>query len=443
MNNELIDLWLHNDFADQQQRDQFLQLYYNDEEFQRHAQEQQQIHLTLQSFLNEEANEELVLSVSSRLWQMQNKDDRNEQAISRLKRTLKEKKKQRWVFPTLVEIACIVALAAVGFWLMPADLQQVAAGETRRFTLPSGAQVTLLGPVKYRLMQGNQFYLDSGVLRAKVPEKAKGFTVFTANGKIVDLGTEFSINALEERSLVKVLQGKVELKNKSDVKLSLSRGQSSAMHAQVFESVEAEDLYFDGRGLGRTININFGEEKNIEGLYSGKWNSMTSRQIMPLRDNKGLALKTEISASEFLLRANNELGEALNPIQRVFASRISNNHSIDDKNLPPLQIHINNIPFRKYSIIVYYWMRPRYDNHTFLLSVNGSREYEILRPLKSEEKLPRQFKAWSGPTREASGNYLRFSHQSATDTVILARRPPWNKNLQRSWFICAVQIIEE
>jgi len=60
-------------------------------------------------------------------------------------------------------------------------------------TFARGTRVLLEGPAEFRVMDDNALWLDRGKLVADVPEGAEGFTVFYANGEIIDLGTEFGL----------------------------------------------------------------------------------------------------------------------------------------------------------------------------------------------------------------------------------------------------------
>lgn len=57
-----------------------------------------------------------------------------------------------------------------------------------------GAVAVLEGPASFDLLAADQGQLIRGKLRARVPSQAKGFTVVTPAGDVVDLGTEFAID---------------------------------------------------------------------------------------------------------------------------------------------------------------------------------------------------------------------------------------------------------
>lgn len=57
-----------------------------------------------------------------------------------------------------------------------------------------GARVILQGPAGVRLLSGRSAQLLNGTLTARVPGRARGFTVFTPHNRVVDLGTEFGVS---------------------------------------------------------------------------------------------------------------------------------------------------------------------------------------------------------------------------------------------------------
>jgi hypothetical protein len=57
-----------------------------------------------------------------------------------------------------------------------------------------GARVVLEGPAEFELLTDNSAYLQSGKLRAHVPEPAHGFAVRSRGFEVIDHGTEFGID---------------------------------------------------------------------------------------------------------------------------------------------------------------------------------------------------------------------------------------------------------
>lgn len=101
-----------------------------------------------------------------------------------------------------------------------------------------GAYVVLEGPAEFDLTHANEGALRVGRLRANVPQVAKGFTIDTPKGKVIDLGTEFGVN-VEENGVTEIFVyvGKVLFEGKDrDAELA-------------FEELEAgEAVFIDEKG---------------------------------------------------------------------------------------------------------------------------------------------------------------------------------------------------
>ncbi|QDT63438.1 FecR domain-containing protein [Calycomorphotria hydatis] len=81
------------------------------------------------------------------------------------------------------------------------------------FELNDGAIVSIQGPATIEATSGQETQLINGLLHAFVPEKAIGYSVRTVDVKVVDLGTEFTVERhLQNGTRVVVKQGKVEAK---------------------------------------------------------------------------------------------------------------------------------------------------------------------------------------------------------------------------------------
>ncbi len=79
------------------------------------------------------------------------------------------------------------------------------------FEFGRGARVLIQGPAELELLSGNEARLRSGAITAHVPAGARGFTVHTPGGKVIDLGTEFGL-AVDGTgsSALRVFDGEVE-----------------------------------------------------------------------------------------------------------------------------------------------------------------------------------------------------------------------------------------
>ncbi len=79
-----------------------------------------------------------------------------------------------------------------------------------------GAKIVLEAPSYFNLETDNRMYLRSGKLVAYVNQEARGFTVQTPSGSVVDYGTEFGV-AVDENGVmqVTVFEGRVAMQNRS------------------------------------------------------------------------------------------------------------------------------------------------------------------------------------------------------------------------------------
>jgi hypothetical protein len=74
-----------------------------------------------------------------------------------------------------------------------------------------GARLILQGPAALELVSGNAARLLRGTMTVHVPPRARGFTIESPQGKVIDLGTEFGL-AVDGRgaTTVRVFEGTVE-----------------------------------------------------------------------------------------------------------------------------------------------------------------------------------------------------------------------------------------
>jgi hypothetical protein len=73
-----------------------------------------------------------------------------------------------------------------------------------------GARVILQGPANLELKSGSEALLHHGTLTARVPVQARGFTVLSPRGKVVDRGTEFGLSVDDAgATTVRVFKGVV------------------------------------------------------------------------------------------------------------------------------------------------------------------------------------------------------------------------------------------
>src|SRR5690606_4544819 len=89
------------------------------------------------------------------------------------------------------------------------DRLQLKSGEcTLRFF--SGATVVLAGPAELEVSSGLSAILHRGRLTARVEKRARGFTIVTRFGHIIDLGTRFGVDVGESGDTdIVVFEGQV------------------------------------------------------------------------------------------------------------------------------------------------------------------------------------------------------------------------------------------
>lgn len=74
------------------------------------------------------------------------------------------------------------------------------------------ARVTVEGPAEFQILTDDRVYLNYGKVYLTVPREAVGFSVYTQNAKIIDMGTEFGVLAeLGGATQLHVLKGKTIL----------------------------------------------------------------------------------------------------------------------------------------------------------------------------------------------------------------------------------------
>ena len=115
-----------------------------------------------------------------------------------------------------------------------------------QFEFHSSARMSVKGPALVEIVSAFSVTLHTGILRAHAPEQARGFTVSTTQVKVVDRGTDFTVEASPGNSRVQVMEGEVELSSvsgsaKNGIARRLAAGNAMAVdRAGTFSRVEAE-----------------------------------------------------------------------------------------------------------------------------------------------------------------------------------------------------------
>lgn len=133
----------------------------------------------------------------------------------------------------------------------------------------SGAMVVFESPSEIVFENDNQLLLTNGILSAKVPESAVGFTVRTPNASVVDFGTEFSVIVNSTSSAdVYVHSGEVDLRSGPD---PIRFSNSSRLKQD--QAARASFL------TGQISTLPFEDEKFVRNIESGAAFAWTGRNI--------------------------------------------------------------------------------------------------------------------------------------------------------------------
>lgn len=125
----------------------------------------------------------------------------------------------------------------------------LARGEMR-LTYPTGVELRLFGPAEF-VAGASGGRLRRGGVRAVVPEKGRGFTIETPNGKVIDLGTEFGV-AVDDFGVseVNVFQGMVDMvpdaRDGAPRTMRLTKGEAAQWNADTVIRLPADASVFAG-----------------------------------------------------------------------------------------------------------------------------------------------------------------------------------------------------
>lgn len=116
-----------------------------------------------------------------------------------------------------------------------------------------GARVVLEGPADFQLLTDNSAYLESGKLRAQVPEPAHGFTVKTSSFAVVDYGTEFGCSLLPSVApQVHVFNGLVGVQGGQSAERKLRQNQAVEVEPDKLTDIPARrDQFLSDEELAR------------------------------------------------------------------------------------------------------------------------------------------------------------------------------------------------
>jgi hypothetical protein len=127
------------------------------------------------------------------------------------------------------------------------------------FTTARGATVVLEAPAEFRFESAQRLRLARGKAAAEVPPAAKGFTVITPSGEVIDLGTKFGVDvSTSGSSEVHVFKGEVvasagaaskKQSLKQDQALALEDGAAAPRALRTAAFIHADELQELAAGL--------------------------------------------------------------------------------------------------------------------------------------------------------------------------------------------------
>jgi ferric-dicitrate binding protein FerR (iron transport regulator) len=128
-----------------------------------------------------------------------------------------------------------------GGLLKPGLLDLVEGMATLQFK--SGAEVVMEAPVSLEVLSSMECRVRKGTVVADVPDRAKGFTVYTPETKVIDWGTRFGVSAGDDgKCLVQVIKGLVEVQRKGESKTKELRAGERADYGGFLASAVNPDV---------------------------------------------------------------------------------------------------------------------------------------------------------------------------------------------------------
>jgi hypothetical protein len=116
----------------------------------------------------------------------------------------------------------------------------------------TNVRVVIEGPAEFQLLAEDVVCLNYGKLYATVPQKAIGFTVNTHTAKVIDLGTEFGVQAdLSGDTILQVMKGKTILVAGKKTSIQVDKGTARKVTGSTLDIAPAQ---YDDRLFVRYIN---------------------------------------------------------------------------------------------------------------------------------------------------------------------------------------------
>tara|TARA_R110002095_G_scaffold85086_4_gene73998 strand:- start:168 stop:1604 length:1437 start_codon:yes stop_codon:yes gene_type:complete len=174
--------------------------------------------------------------------------------------------------------------------------------------LKSGTTLVFHGPAQFQIEDDN-ISLSLGKIIADVTKKDIGFCVNTPSGRVVDLGTTFSVTVSPEKiTEVQVFRGKVSLSNYDEEGTERFAKTLSANQAAEFTTEEISDAIFSSIGFLQVISRDYAisdfSENNIlqenipDAVAAGLFDQYEDDQkVFVFPEKQNVLLKTDVQAS--------------------------------------------------------------------------------------------------------------------------------------------------
>ena len=140
----------------------------------------------------------------------------------------------------------------------------------------NNARVVMEGPAKFQLLAEDRIGLDYGKMYTIVPEEAVGFSVYTQNAKIIDMGTEFGVQAdLNGSTQLHVLKGKTmlmagEKANKVNTEVVAGDAKKISSVDSIVSDIECDKTMFARKvEVGKSGHIWRGENISLASIVAG------------------------------------------------------------------------------------------------------------------------------------------------------------------------------
>tara|TARA_R110002095_G_scaffold174863_3_gene152233 strand:- start:367 stop:1740 length:1374 start_codon:yes stop_codon:yes gene_type:complete len=163
--------------------------------------------------------------------------------------------------------------------LVQSHIKQMLAEGSAELHFPTGARVLISAPASYEVTGNNSIHLEQGKFIANVPNTGIGFQVDTPHGRVIDLGTLFSVQTADTQDTrVQVYRGKViasVVDGEGVVKTSrqVEENQSAKIDYQKNEISETPDSHevSERYGIKRYSSSVIFQEEMPEALATGKY----------------------------------------------------------------------------------------------------------------------------------------------------------------------------